>query len=124
MPTGKRTDRAPKSPRAAASKMMAMAIDDMSPENWLSLRLRKGAKATWLSSKSQQARNDRRQREGKPDGQSGIFDQPQGDQAPEGEDGGVGEVQHIQDAEDERIAHREQPVHAAYEEAVDQLLEK
>ena len=53
-----------------------------------------------------------------------MFDEPQGYESPEGEDGSVCEVQHIKDAEDERIAHREQPVHAAYKEAVDQLLEK
>ena len=36
----------------------------------------------------------------------------------------MGQVQHIQHPEDERVAHREQPVHAADEEPVDQLLEK
>ena len=77
-----------------------------------------------VEQQAQHARYDCSRREGKPDGQSGIFDQPQGYQAPEGEDGSVSEVQHIKDAEDERITHREQPVHAAYEEAVDQLLKK
>ena len=99
-------------------------MDDINPENWLSLRLRKGAKATWLSSSPSRPATTVASGKASQMDNPACLNQPQSYQAAEGEDGRVGEVQYIEHAEDQRIAHREQPVHAAYEQAVDQLLEK
>ena len=81
-----------------------------------------GREGRRVDQKAEQPGQQGGQGEGQPDGHPGGLNQPHGAQAAERKDGGVGQVQDVQNAEYQGVPHGKQPVDAADEQPIDQLL--